>query len=306
MRKSSARAPSRKTAWARMPQGPGEQVLGTQLGQQVPQLPGVGRLDVIAPDLDGSFAPVTSGEPPEPGPGQGGPGVGRVKTIASIALSREGEHGVRPGGDLAVQVSREVHAEEREPGVRNRIDEGADPALRLGAQAVVVAPEGDDANPASLLGVTGQPVALQAAAGDHAVRLDVPVRRSQQQNVALAEHGGDRVAEEEGAAGALDGGGQRLRDRTVVDHARARNPQRRHASDVGLVLGDLGTCDPPDIGDAVAPGAFQDRVERRNLAGVARDDDFAVDPIRNRVARQKRISRSRPSRQSFALSDPGR
>ena len=52
-----------------------------------------------------------------------------------VALAAEGEHGVRPGLDAAVDHSREVDAEEREPRVGHRVDQVLDQSTTAPAPA---------------------------------------------------------------------------------------------------------------------------------------------------------------------------
>ena len=105
----------------------------------------------------------------------------RTRTsVRRVALPREGENGVRAGEDAAVDLPREMDAEERERRVGHGVDEPVDEAPRLGPEGVVVAPERDDPVVARRIsGQGGDAVGLEAGAGDDVARRHRPGGRDQ-------------------------------------------------------------------------------------------------------------------------------
>src|SRR2546426_140672 len=69
---------------------------------------------------------------------------GRAPAAPRVGLGAECKKGVGAEPHLAADPRREVHAEEREAGIGDRVDEAAHQAGTVRREAVVVATEGDD------------------------------------------------------------------------------------------------------------------------------------------------------------------
>ena len=101
----------------------------------------------------------------------------RAEVAPAVALAGEGEHRVRAGPHLAIDALGEVHAEEREARIGNRVDEAANERPGVGRQRVVVAAERDDPLAAGVAGHRREPIGLETGAGDDVARDDVAARR---------------------------------------------------------------------------------------------------------------------------------
>src|SRR5690606_39839186 len=96
-------------------------------------------------------------------------------------MTAQGGHRVGADLDGAVDATGEVHPEEGEPRVGNRVHQVADELLRATTQREVLAAERDDANRRRGAGELGDPVGLETGASDETVgddhagfRPDVP------------------------------------------------------------------------------------------------------------------------------------
>ncbi len=81
-------------------------------------------------------------------------------------MAVEREHGVGSGLDLAADAARQMHAEERELRVGNRIDEAFDQVAALRRELEVLAAERNDPHPGVVAGHPRDAVALKPAAVD--------------------------------------------------------------------------------------------------------------------------------------------
>ena len=111
--KSSTRAPSVATAWARTPDGPKTSWSTADLGHVALQVAHERPLDDVAPDLAGAGAPPAASQAGEARVADRLDQVPQIHVAAAVALAGGGQHGVRAGPHVAVDALREVHAEER-------------------------------------------------------------------------------------------------------------------------------------------------------------------------------------------------
>ena len=90
------------------------------------------RLRPVAPQLGDPGREVAAGEAEETAVGEGSQQVACIDVPAAVSLAREREDRVGAGDDRPVDALREVHAKEREPRIRHRVDEAATSALASG------------------------------------------------------------------------------------------------------------------------------------------------------------------------------
>lgn len=95
-------------------------------------------------DLGGARAPVPGRDSVHPAPAEDLAYVGKIDVAALIALAGERKHRVRAHEHRTVDRAREVHAEERQPGIGYRVDESSHQVLSARAKHVVLAAERDD------------------------------------------------------------------------------------------------------------------------------------------------------------------
>ena len=169
-----------------------------------------------------------------------------------------------------------MDAEERQPRVRDRVDEAADEVARGRREPQVGAAEGHDARVGPRPGRLGQPGRPQPRAGHGAAGRDrlAGLEREDGAPVAAldARH---RAAQADLSAPGGDVGGQRPGDGGEVDDAGGRRVQRGDAAHVGLDLGQRVRAEAPQAGHAVGAGAAFERVQPAQLVGADGDDDLA-------------------------------
>ena len=228
-------------------------------------------------DLGQAGAPEAAHQPPGPGPGEVGAQILAAQARDPVRVA--GAHHQRrgPEQDLAVDGPGQVAAQERQVGIRHRVDAGAHQLAPLRPQAQVAAAEGHDSR---LLGGTRrdrQPVGPGAGAAD---RRSPPRSspRSWRDGDALAVRGErmDSGSRADGCPGSLDVrcvGGRDLRE---VDDPGLGRVERRHAAGVRLDLGDLAAVNPAQARDLVLATPALQLVESRQLGLVRGDDQLAV------------------------------
>ena len=127
-----------------------------------------GPLGKVPVHLGRPGAPVLARHPPEPRVAQGLGEVADLEGRPAVALARQGQHRVGPEPYRVVaDPPGEVHAEERELGVRDRVDEVPGQVAPLGPKLPVIAAEGHDARLLRGARQPRHPVGLQAGAGEH-------------------------------------------------------------------------------------------------------------------------------------------
>src|ERR1700722_308499 len=147
----------------------------TDLGDVPAHLSQVGRLDQVAPDLQGAGTGVGPGQLAQAGEAQAVQQVPAVHRRAPAPLPAQRGRRVRAGVQRPDDAPGEVHAEERERRVGHRVNQPADQAGRGRPERVVVAAERDDpVLVAALAGHGGDPVGLEAGTGDHGPGPDRP------------------------------------------------------------------------------------------------------------------------------------
>ena len=165
--KSSTSRPSRSTAWARMPDGPGSTSAGSSSGTK--RRSSVTNARLLAA-CRSSVSPVRQKRPASRQvPGQARfEARSRQRTPAEPVGVASADHQRRGAEqDLAVDRPGQVPAEERQVGIGDRVDAGAHQLAPLGAQPQVGAAEGDDPRLGRRAGGDGEPVAPGSRAADH-------------------------------------------------------------------------------------------------------------------------------------------
>ena len=199
--------------------------------------------------------PVADHEPGCPAPYQRGGQVTDRDVGPAIALPSQGQHGVGAGVDAAVEASGEVHAEERKPGIGNRVDQTPDQVGRRPNHVQVLAPEGQDAGVGSRARASGHPVCMEPGAPHQETGPERAVRRVDQPATSgwrgppSPYPGPDLSTRHRDHPGKGSGHGGE------VGPASGRDVQGSHAGHVGLVFGrragrELGDRHP------VGPGPF--------------------------------------------------
>ena len=177
-----------------------------------------------------------AGQPPESAEPEDVRNVPGVDVASAVTLAGQGQHSVRPRGDVAIDVPGEVHAEEREGGVGDRVDERVDQAGRRLDQCVVVAPERHgpvQAIPACHL---PDPVGVEPRTAHHEAGLDLAARGvDEPRAVALCQRG-HLVRGSNLRPSRTDLPGQARRHRAEVDDAGLGQMQGPNPHDVWFDL----------------------------------------------------------------------
>ena len=306
--KSSIRLPSRPSAWARTPAGPGRtssavqlrDVAGAVLDQRA-AADGVAQLAQAGP-------PPAARHPVGAGPAQGLAQVPGGQALEVVGVARAGQQRGRADQDLVVGAAGEVDAEERQRRVGHRVDERAHEVAALGPQAQPGAAEGDDAR-------VGARRRRRPRAGPTSAPAQKTAKRARHSPAGVAD--ADAVGAD---VGALD------RAATVTTSPPAARTSSANASATAwksttAVAGECSASTPRTCGSisaiscALQRGAARGRRWRGRGARARR----AAGPRRRRARRSasrpggpgcraprsRRAARGAPSVQRRALSEPG-
>ena len=187
-------------------------------------------------------------------------------------LASQRQDGVRPHLHGAVDAAGEVHAQEREGRVGDRVDQRAHERGGLVAEPVVLAAERDDPHLRAGPGQAGHPVAVQAGAVDDQAGPAGSAARMQ----------GDGLADLDGLQGGAGAhvGGQVRCDAPghggEVHRRRLGDVQRGESPGVRLPLTQLVAVEAPQAADAVEAAAPLQLLEPGDLFGGGGDDDLAA------------------------------
>jgi len=225
-----------------------------------------------SPLLRNPRAPVLARHLPEAGPAGDLERVAHVEARARVALAREGEHGVGAGLDAALDATGEVHAEEGERRVGNRVDEVSHEVSPFRREHPVLAAERDDRHVDRHPGHPRHPVAPEARAGDEDARLEVARGGLGDDALARPHDARDHRALSDLAAAVLDLACVRRRHLPVVHDPRLGHEERRHAGHVRLALVQLVRRDAADAGEAIRASPALDLLQTRSLRGGGGDD----------------------------------
>src|SRR4029079_18762823 len=108
-----------------------------------------------------------------------------AEVLPTVPFALHCEDRVRSAVDVPVHHAREVHAEEREARVRDRVDQVFDQVPLFGRQLVVLAAERDDLRAGVYFREARDAVRMQPGAVDQELRVDLALRG--------LEHGGGVV-----------------------------------------------------------------------------------------------------------------
>src|SRR3989441_6041581 len=235
------------------------------------------RLQIVARELRGAGAPVANGEAREGAVAERRDDVGQPHVGPPVALARERENGVGAEQDGAVDPAGEVHAQEREARIGDRIHETAEERPPLGPKDVVVAAERNDLRIRSGAGLARQHVRVEAGARDRRSR-DDRAGGGPDPDLVLA----DRQADDRGLEPDLDAEGgdlpsDRQGDLRVVDDPRFGHPQTASAADRRLDRLQAAGVEELDAGQAVRPTALAQLRELAALVLARRHDELAAE-----------------------------
>ena len=252
------------------------EVADPDVRHQLLQGPHESRLAGRAVHLVGADAPVLARHVPEAGVAQRARELGGPHRAEGVALAREGQHRIRARFHVAVDGAGEVHAEERELGIRYRVDQAAHDRAALGPQHVVLAAERDDAHLGRHPGEPGHSIGVEPAAVDEVTRLHRALRG--------LEHEPGRLAADRAHSGPgldpptalLDQLRHLARHLDVVHDPGLGHVDRPHRAAVRLELPDFLRRQHLEPGEAVGLPALVDILQPRQLGRVGRHDDLAA------------------------------
>ena len=194
----------------------------------------------------------------------------------------------------------QVAAEEREVGIRDRVDAGPHEVAPLGAQAQVAAAKRDDPRLGGRPGRDRQPVGPGARAADHEPGSVVPRSCSTAMPSPRTCRRRTPAPVTTRPAGQLDVGGIGRRRRAaksttpVSGECRAATPRA-----CGSISRDLIGPDPAQAGHLVLPAAALELVEPGSSDLVGGDDQLAARGApRSRARRSRRRAAARPRRRA--------
>ncbi len=200
-----------------------------------------------------------------------------------VPLAGQGGDRIGPDVDAPADAPGEMHAEEGEGRVGDRVHQAAHQVRTGRGQVEVLPAERHDPHPRVVARQPGDAVAAQPRAVDQGPRpYDLARRRAHRdRRPAPADHP-DLRPEAHRRPGVRRQPGQPPRHRAEVAHASRADMDRREAADVGLELRDLRAAQLPHR-DAVLPAALDQGVQARQLRSLRRDDQLARDLVRDAV-----------------------
>jgi len=164
---------------------------------------------------------VTSSQLAETGPGKGVEQVLEHRSPRLVALAGQGQHGVGPALDGAVDPAGQVDPEEGEGGIGDGIDQAAHERGGAWGQHAVLAAERDDARRRGFAprGERGDPVTLQPRAVDQSTGARVARIRAQDQLFTYPRGGKDPGARHDPLACLFEVRGQAAADGAEISRA---------------------------------------------------------------------------------------
>ena len=202
----------------------------------------------------------------------------------AVSLAGQREDGVRPALDAAADHAGEVHAEEGERGVGDRIDEPPHEPLRLGRELEVLAAERKDAQVEVSHGHARDPVGLQPRARDDPAGRDRSAGGPHDRAVAALLDRPDLRSEADLASRPGDAFRESPAHRAIVDDARLRDVQSGEARAVLLVVADARRPEPAHAVQPVGRRAVAEPLEPRQFVGRRRHHHLAGHAVRDRLA----------------------
>ena len=247
---------------------------------------------------------MAAGEVPERRRAQRVHRLADVDVDPAVALAGECQDRVRTSVHPTVDATGQVHAQEREAGVRYRVDEAAHQWASGRHQLPILAAERDDPPRDVGAGRRGQQVGLEPTAVHQASGPELAGRRRHALTAGDRGHSGDPTAGPDLPAELDDVSGQLRAHRGEVDDAGLGDVQRADAPEVRLHLHRLGCWHRPD-GEAVGPAPFGQRVQAIELLDAGRHDQLPGDLDRNPVVPGVSLHRPTARGAEQRLEGPG-
>src|SRR5919202_1460063 len=209
--------------------------------------------------------------------------IADVDVEPAVALTCECQYRVRPEPDRAVDPPRKMHPQKREARIWHGVDQPSDQIAPLGAQDIVIAPEGNDPWGFRRSRELRDSVGIESRAADN-----VPRRYGAAggDKVLVSISSLDRVhavVAEDGAA-ACDYQFRVLRGNArKVDNTGGWRPQRLDAGDTWLDLVQSLRPDQFQAGHGIGQPTLIKVLEPGQFLGLCRDDHFAAELVRDRM-----------------------
>ena len=282
MRKSSAIRPSGSTAIARTPEGEAvrssARISGTSRCSRRVKARFEGAVDLVHPD-----APLAKRQPAEPGIARQLPEIAEVQIAAAVPLAGEGEHRIRARVHLLVEVSVEVHPEEREPRVGRGVDQAADQSGPFRPDPEVLAPKGHHLQFRFIPRQSRHPVGVEAGTGDEPPAGEIPFGGENPDRAVRPGKPEDPRAGLHPAPRSLEETAERRRHFTETNHPGGRGVERRDPLGVGFDLAERRPVQQAEAGNAVRFAAPLQLVEPTPFGLVRGDNHLARQGEGNRV-----------------------
>ena len=230
----------------------------------------------------------------------------QIEIGAFVALALEGEHGVRPGVDAALNPAREVHAKKGKFRIGHGIDESADQVLSLGNQIVVFSAKGHDPDFRLLSCHPADAITVQSGTIDHVFGGERSAGGLDHHFRALADHFLNFCSGVYGAA--LRGHNFRVfsGDSRVVRNSRAWHHKSQQAAAMRLDFAQLFALQHAQSDQTVGLTPLQQflKAVESHLQLVATMTLPQISCFKL-CSRQNSTMAAAPSTQSFAFRDPG-
>ena len=174
-----------------------------------------------------------------------------------------------------MRIACQVHPEERQVGVGDRVDAGADELRPRGPEPQVGAAEGDDPRVRVGAGGDREPVGPRARADDDGSGLGTTEGVGDRNRPGSRRQRVDGAAGHDPPAGGLEVGGEGAGDRSEVDHSGRRGVEGGDPAGMRLDLAELVQIDPAQPGHPVGEAPPLQLGEPWQLRLPRRDDHLA-------------------------------
>ncbi len=193
-----------------------------------------------------------------------------------VVLPAQAQYRVGADGNAAVDHAGQVHPEERQLRIGDRVDQVIDDVVLRRRQTEVFAAEGDDLVVDLHPGHHRQAIRLQAGAGHQLLRLPAAAVAADGDAVGAFLDRGDGLAQADLAALAADHPGHGVADFAVVDDAGGVEEQPAKADDIRFALAQLLGVQALHL-QAVLLRALVQGLHALHFQGVGRHQHLAAD-----------------------------
>jgi hypothetical protein len=248
---------------------------------------------------------VAAEEIPEAGEAEDFGGLERMDVGFAITFTGEGEDGVWPSLDAAVDEAGEVDAEEGEGGVGHGVDEVTDEVARFGGEFEILSTERDDADIVFRAGESGDAVTEKTGAVDEMGAFKFPCGGFKDPTAEVVMDSENACAGLKSSAEALDFANEGVTDRLVIDDAFLWNAQCCEAGGMGFDFAELGGIEPLKAIEAVLGSSGFEFAEAGNFGVVRGDNDLSANFVADSLLAAELGHEPNPAHGQPGLQRPG-